>query len=88
MPLAPPASRLTSKAVGVRAAELPARGLVIRVQDFLSRSLPECPAAISERFSSSSLPPSFPRGRRAAVFIHRGTVDHGAPIFVASRVAA
>lgn len=45
----------------------------------LLRSLPAGLAAIPERFSSSSLPPSFAPGRRAAIFSPRGTVRRGTP---------
>ena len=41
--------------------------------------LPVLPAAIPGRFSSSSLPPSFVRGRRTTVFAARGTAGGGAP---------
>ena len=40
-------------------------------------------AAIPERLSSSSLPPSFAPGRCATVFTPRGTAAGGAPSFVA-----
>ena len=46
----------------------------------LLRSLPAGLAAIPERFSSSSLPPSFAPGRRAAIFSPRGTVRRGTPL--------
>jgi hypothetical protein len=42
------------------------------------RSLPVHLAAIPERFSSSSLPPSFVPGHRAAVFTPQGTAECGA----------
>jgi hypothetical protein len=51
----------------------------------LLRSLPVHLAAIPERFSSSSLPPSFAPGRRAAVFTPRGTAAGGAPFFLSRR---
>jgi hypothetical protein len=46
---------------------------------FLSCRPPARPAAIPERFSSSSLPPSFAQGRHTAVFLPWGTADGGAP---------
>ena len=46
--------------------------------DYSLRSLPGFLAAIPERFSSSSLPPSFAQGRCAVFFMTRGTVEHGA----------
>ncbi len=46
----------------------------VNVQFSLLRSLPVDLAAIPERFSSSSLPPSFALGRRAAVFTPKGIV--------------
>jgi hypothetical protein len=45
----------------------------------LSRGLTETPSAIPERFSSSSLPPSFARGRRATAFLPRRTAARGTP---------
>ena len=75
---------------GVVRAELSRRGRVHDVvgaqrserkrrQVFLlCRLAPEAPA-IPGRFSSSSLPPSFARGRGTADFPARGTANGGAP---------
>ena len=52
-----------------------------KVRFCLLRGLPVRLAAISERFSSSSLPPSFARGRRTATFPARGTASRGTPLF-------
>jgi hypothetical protein len=59
----------------------PARktGLVPTV--FLLCGLPTRLAAISARFSSSSLPPSFAPGRRTAAFIDTGTALRGARFY-------
>jgi hypothetical protein len=51
----------------------------------LLRSLPVDLAAIPERFSSSSLPPSFAPGRRAAVFTPKGIANGDALLFSAGR---
>jgi hypothetical protein len=45
-------------------------------------SLSDEPTEIPERFSSSSLPPSFARGRCTATFFH-GAADLAAPLFLA-----
>ena len=49
----------------------------------LSCSLPGDPAEIRERFSSSSLPPSFAPGRCTTVFTAGGAAQCGAPPFSA-----
>ena len=49
--------------------------------DCLLRSLPVQLAEILERFSSSSLPPSFALGRCVAFFMTRGTAESGTPFF-------
>lgn len=51
------------------------------VNPFQLRSLPARPDAIPERFSSSSLPPSFALGRFAAFFSSGGTVQAVPPFF-------
>jgi len=66
--------------VGWRAAVRAAASI-----DFLLHGLPALPVEISERFSSSSLPPSFALGRRAAIFMQRGIVDDDAPFVWAAR---
>ena len=50
-----------------------------RLTDCLLRSLPVLLDEILERFSSSSLPPSFALGRCVAFFLLGGTVSNGAP---------
>jgi hypothetical protein len=69
--------------VSPRRSELPPKRLIHpTVTLSVLRSLPVHLAAIPERFSSSSLPPSFASGHRAAVFTPQGTADRGA-LFVA-----
>ena len=46
----------------------------------LSCSRPVLLAEIPERFSSSSLPPSFAPGRCTTVFTPRGAARHGTPL--------
>ena len=50
-------------------------------QEFRSRNLSETRAAISEPFSSSSLPPSLAPRRSAAAFTNRARVDDTGPCF-------
>ena len=50
-----------------------------RLTDCLLRSLPDLLDEILERFSSSSLPPSFALGRCVAFFMTRGTAQRGTP---------
>ena len=54
-----------------------------RLTDCLLRSLPVLLDEILERFSSSSLPPSFALGRCVAFFMTRGTARSGTPFLLA-----
>ena len=51
----------------------------------LLHSRPVSLAATLGRFSSSLLPPLFPPGRCAAIFIQRGVAHGGTPLSFASR---
>jgi hypothetical protein len=69
----------STQAVSTAAPELPHSARVhAKVNFSVLRSLPVPLAAIPERFSSSSLPPSFAQGRRAAFFTPQGTANRGA----------
>ena len=94
MPLAP-TSDAPRRRIG-EATELPsavpvtARTVADATPVFLSCGLAGLPSAIPGRFSSSSLPPSFARGRRAAAFNTRRAAHRGTPAFadVTARAAA
>jgi hypothetical protein len=76
----------STHAVATRRAELlHGNPVCVKVQFSLLRSLPVDLAAIPERFSSSSLPPSFAPGRRAAVFTPKGIAIGDALCFSAGR---
>jgi hypothetical protein len=76
-------SIIATQVVAKTARELRTVSLLHAKVDFsLLRSLPASLAAIPER-SSSSLPPSFAPGHRAATFIARGTVHRGTPFVCA-----
>jgi hypothetical protein len=71
--------RAAKQLVSPLCSELPPKRLIHPTVTFsVLRSLPVHLAAIPERFSSSSLPPSFASGHRAAVFTPQGTADSGA----------
>jgi len=55
---------------------------------FLLRSLPNKSAEIPGRFSSSLPPPSFVRGRSAAIFMTTDAAARGIGFFLARRCAA
>lgn len=68
------------QAVATSLQELPRIDAVhANVEFSLLRCLPASLVAIPERFSSSSLPPSFAQGRDAAIFTAWGTATCGTP---------
>ncbi len=64
------------------------RGVAESVTVSLLCSLTVRLSAISERFSSSSLPPSFAQRRRTTVFLAGGAAGDGAPFLTFRRAAA
>lgn len=75
--------------VGVQPASIGAgRGPVPSKLSVSLRSLPACRAAISERFFSSSLPPSFARGRFATLFFAAAATIRGAALSLQTMAGA